>query len=246
LAAAALMESSVKQYAAIPGGRVVQSENATLLWITSAAASSFNRVTATTHTPDPAEIDRLAAIVNDAGVPWSLWLRDEPGPEVLRVAADHRRTDRGTVPLMVVSRADARLRGPRGGAPVIRVITSAERQLHLDLFAVSFGGSADVYGVRMAEPLIDAPWASMYVAELDGVPVATGYGVRVGDYVGVYCIGVPPEFRGRGYGRLVTERVMTDAFSAGATGAFLQSSDDGFPLYKSMGYETVETWTYLA
>jgi ribosomal protein S18 acetylase RimI-like enzyme len=43
---------------------------------------------------------------------------------------------------------------------------------------------------------------------VDGVPGATGLGILTG----VYNIVTLPEHRGRGYGRLVTGRVMTDGF----------------------------------
>ena len=60
----------------------------------------------------------------------------------------------------------------------------------------------------MTESVIDAPWASTYPVEVDGVPGATGLGILTG----VYHIATLPEHRGRGYGRLVTGRMMTDGF----------------------------------
>ena len=216
-----------------------------MLLLTGGASPAFNRLVATGHRVDLDEIDRLATVADDEGAPWSLWLRDEPEADVLKIAGDHGHTERGVEPLMAVTRADARIRGPRPGGPNVRRITSGERQLHLDLIATAFGIPAELFGQFLAAPLMDAPWASTYVAELDGVTVATAYAVRHGDFVGVYTVSVPPQFRGRGYGRLVTETVMTDAFAAGATAAFLQSSEMGLPLYESIGFQTVETWTYL-
>lgn len=245
LAAGAMNETSVAMIGAHPSGRVTYGENGTLLLVTGGVAAPFNRVTVTGHEPDVAEIDRFAGVLGEAGLAWSLWLRGEPGPEVLAVAAAHGLTERGTEPLMAVSRADARLRGPRPSGPAIRAITSSERQLHGDLMGTGYGVPAEAYLSFLAAPLMDASWATVYVAELDGVPVGTAYGVKAGDYIVVYSVAVLPEFRGRGYGRLLTERVMTDGFEGGATTAVLRASDLGMPMYKSMGFETVETWTYL-
>jgi hypothetical protein len=39
---------------------------------------------------------------------------------------------------------------------------------------------------------------------------------------------------------------VADGVARGADLAYLQSSEDGYPLYQSMGFRTVETWTYLS
>jgi ribosomal protein S18 acetylase RimI-like enzyme len=70
--------------------------------------------------------------------------------------------------------------------------------------------------------------------------------MRIGDHIGVYNITVAPEFRRRGFGRLITERVIRDGFDAGAATAYLQSSRPGLPLYESMGFRMAESWTYLS
>jgi ribosomal protein S18 acetylase RimI-like enzyme len=111
--------------------------------------------------------------------------------------------------------------------------------------AAGFEAPAEIILSLMTESVIDAPWAGTYLVEVDGLPVATGLGILSGDHIGVYNIAVVPERRDRGYGWLVTERVLTDGFAAGATTAYLHSSKAGRPLYESMGFRTVETWTYL-
>jgi ribosomal protein S18 acetylase RimI-like enzyme len=61
--------------------------------------------------------------------------------------------------------------------------------------------------------------------------------------VGVYNLAVVPRARGYGLGRAMTERVMEDGFAAGAETAYLHSSAAGRPLYESMGFRLVQTWT---
>ena len=84
-----------------------------------------------------------------------------------------------------------------------------------------------------------------YVVEVAGAVVGTSFGIRVDDLVGVFNIGVPPEHRRRGYGRVATAVVLRDAYRAGARTAFLQASPLGAPLYATMGFHTAETWTVL-
>ena len=90
------------------------------------------------------------------------------------------------------------------------------------------------------------PGAVPYLAREDGQVVAVGFGVFGQGTAGVFNIATVPAYRGRGYGRAVTSRIVADAVTRGADLAYLQSSEDGYPLYQSMGFRTVETWTYLS
>jgi ribosomal protein S18 acetylase RimI-like enzyme len=90
------------------------------------------------------------------------------------------------------------------------------------------------------------PGAVPYLAGEDGQVAAVGLGI-VGDAIaGIFNIATVPAYRGRGYGRAVSSRIVADAVACGADLVYLQSSEDGFPLYQSMGFHTVETWTYLS
>lgn len=245
-AAAGLSEAFAEIVGAHPGSRIYTGKDGSVLLVTGEPVAAFNILIVERDRWDADEIERLAGLIAAAGLPWSLVVRDEPVRDLLAIANRYGLSHRRTEPLMLCLRADARLRGPRAEGPVIRTIRSAERQVHGDLYTASFGTPADIYFQLMREPVFDAEWATTYVAELDGVPVATCYSVRTGDSVGIFTVGVPPEFRGRGYGRLMTERAMTDAFESGATAAYLQSSEVALKLYESMGFRTVETWTYLS
>jgi ribosomal protein S18 acetylase RimI-like enzyme len=84
-----------------------------------------------------------------------------------------------------------------------------------------------------------------YGAEEDGELVSVGLGIFLGEFTGIYNIATRPGHRGRGYGRAVTSRIVTDGIARGAPLAYLQSSAAGYPLYESMGFRTLERWTYL-
>jgi ribosomal protein S18 acetylase RimI-like enzyme len=59
----------------------------------------------------------------------------------------------------------------------------------------------------------------------------------------VFNIAVTPQARSRGLGRAMTARVMADGFAAGADTAYLHPSEAARPLYESMGFRVVQTWT---
>ena len=82
------------------------------------------------------------------------------------------------------------------------------------------------------------PWSIQFRGEPEPAAFAGGT-------AGVFNIATVPAYRGRGYGRAVTSRIVADGVARGADLAYLQSSEDGYPLYESMGFRTVETWTYL-
>ena len=77
-------------------------------------------------------------------------------------------------------------------------------------------------------------------------PPAPDWGSQNRGVVGVYNIAVAPAARGRGLGRAITERVVADGIAAGADAAYLHASDLGRPLYESMGFRLVETWTVFS
>jgi len=235
-----------------PGGRMVRGRNGTLLLTSGVRLASLNGVFSGGRETDSQEIDRLAGILAGEGLPWSIAVRGEPTNEVLDVAERYGRQERVVQPLMGCRRAEARFRGAADGGArgsdtlAVRVVRSDQQKAYAELLGAAFEAPADIFRDLMAGPLLDASWGTAYVGDVDGVPVGAGYGIRIGDQIGVFNIAVVPEFRGRGYGRLITERVLADGFAAGARSAYLQATEAGLPLYESMGFRALENWTYLA
>ncbi len=213
--------------------------------ISGTPVATLNGVFCSSPAPDPDQIGRFAAELPGTGLPWTIQLRGEPSAEVAAIASEHGLTGRHTAPYMTCGRDAFVARGSRPYAPVIRAITSARLRTYVETLTAGFEAPPDVFARMLTPQLLDAPGMTAYLAERDGIPVAAAFGVLHARHIGVFNVGTPPIFRGRGYARLIVEQVMRDGFAAGAESAYLQASKAGFPLYESMGFTTAETWTYL-
>lgn len=67
--------------------------------------------------------------------------------------------------------------------------------------AAGYEGPDALFAAFAQPALLEHPAMRAYVVEVDGVAVATSFGVLVEEFVGVFTIGVPPRFRRRGHGR---------------------------------------------
>jgi ribosomal protein S18 acetylase RimI-like enzyme len=184
----------------------------------------------------PARSRELAARYVEAGLPWLWWLTpsttspdleaaladlglmSEPCPGMYRELGEPTYVDR-----------------PAG----IEVVTPETFDMYLTVFIKAFGLPDWV-----AEPIaavVESCFADAInaVALLDGRPVACGTAFLSGTTAGLYNIGSLPGVRGRGAGYAVTASLLDLAAEAGATHAVLHSSEDGFPLYRRLGFDEV-------
>jgi len=89
---------------------------------------------------------------------------------------------------------------------------------------------------------MQAEGLDLWLAYVDDVPVSTATGLVFGESVGIFDVATPPEHRRKGYGAAVSAKVLTEGFAPGASYAYLQSSEMGFPVYKALGFRTVSTY----
>jgi len=198
--------------------------------------------------PDVTELDRAAAGVAGLPLPWSIQFRGEPEPAAERVAARYGLTARTTSPLMVYHPAPDQQAPPARASAAASVVV-AGRQDQADYaaaLATGFEAPPEIMAPYSSPEAFALPGAVPYLAREDGQVVAVGFGVFGEGIVGVFNIATVPAYRGRGYGRAITGRIMADGVARRADLVYLQSSEDGYPLYESMGFRTVETWTYLS
>ncbi len=124
----------------------------------------------------------------------------------------------------------------------IREISPEEAEVHARVMARGFQIPPEPFLQLITPSLLSMPGVRCYVGEVEAQPVTTGVGASAGVSVGVFDIATPPEYRGRGYGAAVTTRAVVDAIAGGASWAWLQSSHEGYNLYRRLGFTDLEQW----
>jgi GNAT superfamily N-acetyltransferase len=132
---------------------------------------------------------------------------------------------------------------PAPGHEIRRIVDAAGLADHVGAAADGFGMPREWLEAIMTTRLLDEPAATVYVGYTDGVPVATGLGIRTGRTIGVYSIATIETARKRGYGAAMTMRVVDDGAAGGCDVAILQASDMGQPIYERLGFRTVVEYT---
>ena len=98
----------------------------------------------------------------------------------------------------------------------------------------------EMFGGFASEELVNV------LATLDGEPVASGSAYLGDGTAGIYNIATMEAFRGRGIGYAVTAWLMNAGLERGCDQTILHASQDGFPVYERLGYETVCTLSQMA
>ncbi|SNS87977.1 Acetyltransferase (GNAT) family protein [Asanoa hainanensis] len=226
---------------AIPGAFERLGPRGTAEIVTGLPVATLNGLIQIAPVVDVDEVTAFATSPRLAELPWGLQVRDaDAADRVAAVAAEHKLVQRSPLPLMVKELTDA---DATAVEPTVRRISGADSDLYRRALAAGFEGPEFVFEGFSAPALLDHPAMAPYVVEVAGAVVATSFGVRVDDTIGVFNISVPPEHRRRGYGRVATAAVLTDAYREGARTAYLNASVMGEPLYLAMGFRTAETWT---
>ncbi|MBM2622752.1 GNAT family N-acetyltransferase [Actinoplanes sp. LDG1-06] len=211
--------------------------------ITGAPFPALNGVAAISRKPSAEEISEFSDSPRLREVPWTIHVRgDAIEPEVVAVADDHGLAKRLALPLMVreLTEEDA------AEVPGARRISAADGLAYQRTMAAGFEAPEPLFAIFADPAVIDMASGRAYLVEVDGVPVATAFGLIAGDVVGVFNIAVPPAFRRKGYGRRATAAVLRDAYRDGVRTAFLHSSVPGMPLYLDMGFQVAENWSVFS
>jgi ribosomal protein S18 acetylase RimI-like enzyme len=131
------------------------------------------------------------------------------------------------------------IRRARGLA--IRQLAPHEAPVHAKVAATAFGGQEAAF--LPSPELIRLGQARCYVGEVDGQPVATALGVTVGEFTVIRNVATDPLFRRRGFGTAVTARAVADGILAGAAWCWLEASEEGYPVFRNLGFRAIEKWS---
>lgn len=95
-------------------------------------------------------------------------------------------------------------------------------------------------GAFVGPSLLDHPAWNVFVGYHRGLPVATAASYATDHVVDVTLVTCRPQYRGRGFGGAVTEAAVDVDPSKPA---MLIASDDGQPVYRSMGFRPITRFT---
>ena len=217
-----------------------------LAFATGIPLAGLNGVFCSTLDPDPDDIRLMLAELDARGVPHLLQMRPGSDPAALAVGDEEGLTRDEDVPLMrlddpaTLDRVDASL--PQ---LAIRQLDPDEASAHHRTAAAGFETEPEHFARLLPTSVMEAEGMRAYVGEVDEEPVTTAIGARRDDYVGIFNVATPPEFRGRGYGAAITAHVASEALTHGADLAWLQSSSMGESVYLRLGFREVETYILL-
>lgn len=119
--------------------------------------------------------------------------------------------------------------------------------VHALLAAEAFEAPVEVFRGSVVEDALRNSAVRCYVGESGGAPLTTGLSITTGGFTGIIDIATDPRHRGRGFGSAITARAVADGLAAGASWCWLQSGPEGFSIYESLGFRTIESWqTWLS
>lgn len=222
-------------------GEEVQVGDGIVTFVTGAALAVLNGVFTEHPVPDMARLRQAAADFagRELGLPWCVQVRSREDGATLADAFGA--VGSTSEPLMVLERTDF---APAATATAVRVPRPGERGRFRAAVAAGFGLPEEIAELFSSAAVLAMPEVTPYVVSDGGTPVSVGIGVLTHDALGVYSIATVPGHRRRGLARAITERILADGFANGARFAYLHSSENAFALYRSIGFRTVEEWTY--
>ena len=110
-----------------------------------------------------------------------------------------------------------------------------------DVVTEGFGGDHEINRGFVAPAVFDAPSARIYLARLEGRPVATVETSLQDGILGVFGVTTVPDARRRGIAAAITAFAVRDR-AEDADLAFLQSSAMGHGVYEAIGFRDLSTW----
>jgi ribosomal protein S18 acetylase RimI-like enzyme len=87
----------------------------------------------------------------------------------------------------------------------------------------------------MAHGIAACPW-QIYLGYLDGRPVASNMLVLGGGVASIYAVATVPSAQRKGIGAAITLKPLLDARDIGYTCAVLFASEEGYPVYRRLGF----------
>ena len=226
---------------AVPGGHVEQFDGLTLV-ATGLDDAEFNRAFVLSTPVDPAAALRRAASTFKAlHLPWMLVVAEQTRVAMTGPATAQRLGFGRIFPVMALDPLAGH--EPRiAGFEVSRVDGGAMATVFADTLAEGFGNPRSFTRIFAEPGAWDALGVVSYIGWCEGRPVATASRVVTEGVAGIYNVCTAPGFRRRGFGAAITWRAALDGLADGCEVSLLQSSNQGYSVYREMGYRKLTSY----
>jgi GNAT superfamily N-acetyltransferase len=145
----------------------------------------------------------------------------------------------GALPFMALSHMPVLERAhPSGIRPLERHELSVARQILQISHELDPGSSV----VAIPDGVVERTDLGAWGVHENGRMVGCVTTVVESGLVVIWSMAVLPQHQGRGHGRRLLSRVLSEHFERGVRGSVLHSSAAGERLYSSIGYEQIEYW----
>jgi GNAT superfamily N-acetyltransferase len=194
---------------------------------------NYNLACCSSADPDVLE-ERCLQPLLDLGKPGIIMLGG-PGLATAQKLVDAGWVSVGALPLMVLATL------PDGSPSAgVRALRPEDLATARELLADNYGLDNSTAVAALPDRAVDSPdlgmwglWEDELMVSVVTITVEDGLAV-------VWSMATRPECQGRGFGHRLLASVLHEQAARGATGSLLHSSVAGEPLYRSLGYSTVE------
>lgn len=115
-----------------------------------------------------------------------------------------------------------------------------------DCFGTSINDTETSFFAHTARYIDQHPSVEIFIAEKGGKFASMVISVLVEDSVVLFAMGTVPEYRRLGLARKVMLASFSRAKAQGASRVLLYTTEEGKFLYKSLGFETLEMWSFYS
>ncbi len=120
----------------------------------------------------------------------------------------------------------------------VSAVTAETFDDYAAVLAAGFGMPRELAALAFGPSLLEIAGMTAFIGSVHGEPAGTAAVFVSAGVAGIYSVATVPQHRGKGVGAAMTWAAVRAGQAAGATGAILQSSEQGEPVYARMGFAT--------
>lgn len=163
-------------------------------------------------------------------------------PQVERALRDVGYVERVRRPGMVLEPAAMVRPAHPSGLDLRRVTSQADWRGYVDVQVGVFGLDPGVAAEFPPYDVLGAPDMRLVVGSVSDEVVCTAAVFVTGGVAGLYAVATPAAVRGRGFGSAATGFAVDAAAALGARLVALQSTEDGYLVYRRLGFRDTGDW----